>query len=157
MSPRAPAGRSASAGRASRAPSSRGPPPRSSWGSGGPRPSSPPPLPTVAPSRGRSGYGRAVSGYALIIFFRLAPCPPRPSSGLHRLGHGHILELQGLKCLRPLRYFRPCRSKILFSFVSQNEPPDGPTPRKAPSGEAAAAALFMWAGAHKKRVGNKGI
>ena len=42
-------------------------------GSGGPRPFSPSPLPSVVPPLGRGGYGRAVSRYAGRSF-RLTPC-----------------------------------------------------------------------------------
>lgn len=101
-----------------------GAPPRSSSPAGAPAPSPSSPLPTVAPRRGRRGFGRAVSGYALIIFFRLPPSVFDLSSSLYRLGHGHSTSRSGGKCLRPLRYFLPELELELFAIISEIAPPD---------------------------------
>ena len=104
--------------------------------SGGPRPSSRSPLPTVAPLRGRRGYGRAVSGYALIIFFRLAPCPSRFCSWFlsarplnKRLGDG-----KKKACGRYALFSPIAETFALIALEAMSRPTDTP-PRKKRRGK----------------------
>lgn len=78
------------------------PAPRPLDGLGGPRvPSSPPPLPLVAPSVVASGYGRAVGGLRPRVFCRLTPAPliQRPAAVARLLPHRRAGRRLRTRCL----------------------------------------------------------